>query len=61
MFSDDGRRPTWTQLRNRLMQKRMDRDQDQAAAAREKYGDLAEHSAFQYTKANTRRDMTSRN
>jgi hypothetical protein len=41
------------------MQERMVRDQDQATAAREKYGNLAEHPAFRYTKGNMRRDMTS--
>ena len=41
------------------MHERMERDEKQADAAREKYGNLAEHAAFRYTKGNERRDMTS--
>ena len=41
------------------MHKRIERDKEQADAAREKYGSLAEHAAFRYTKGNERREMTS--
>lgn len=41
------------------MNQRMDRDREQAAAARQKYGNLAENPAFSYTKANVRREMAS--
>jgi hypothetical protein len=41
------------------MDERMERDKEQADAARKKYGDLAQHPSFRYTKANRRRDMTS--
>lgn len=41
------------------MDKQMERDHEQATAARQKYGNLAEHPAFCYTKSNTHRDMTS--
>ena len=37
----------------------MERDTEQAAAAGQKYGNLAEHPEFHYTKANVHRDMTS--
>lgn len=59
VYSLDGKRLTWTQLRRQLMNQRIDRDREQAAAARRKYGDLAQNPAFSYMKANTRRDMTS--
>ena len=58
-YSNNGKQLTWTQLRTRLKQQRQARDREQAAAARAKYANLADHPAFRYMKTNTRRDMTS--
>lgn len=41
------------------MNQRICQDREQAAMAREKYGNLADHPAFSYTKANTPKVMTS--
>jgi len=58
-FSNNGKRFTWSEITQHLKRERADRDHAQAQAARLKYGDLALHRDFKYTRSNIRKDMTS--